>query len=280
MKINKIILCLTAFSLFLGIQPSFAKNDGQILQPRIQSFTQSFAQPFVQQTFRPFFQTISKSHYYDPEKTIMVEVVPNKTLKTGKYWEKNLFYNSKYRPLFMLSNKELYDLMPTENVSIVQRITTPSVYNISLKSASVKTISFNKPAPKQTVKQTTQTASKPVNKQNINFASTYEQAKNPDVETEKKVEAALILQKSKTISNYSLAIDLLNDVTNKEPYNAYAFYLKGELFWAKKDPQNAMKNYIEALKINPTSKQCCLGIAKVLEPTNKLLAQKYYDKAK
>lgn len=259
MKINKIILCLTAFSLWfgLGIQPSFAKNDGLAPKFMVKSLS------------------ISKSHYYDPEKTIMVEIEPNKTLKTGKYWEKNLFYTNKYRPLFMLSNKELYDLMPTENVSIVQRITTPSVYNISLKTASIKTISLNQPRIKPVVQ-----ASKKQNTNSQNTNIIYEQAKNPNVEPEKKIEAALLLQKSKTPSNYKLAIDLLDDVTNKEPYNAYAFYLKGELYALKRDSQNAIKNYVEALKINPVSKQCCLGIAKILEPTNKQLAQKYYEKAK
>lgn len=232
----------------LGILPSFAKIDGGI----------------------------SKTHFYDTDKTIMTEISQDKTIKTEKYWEKNLLYANKYRPLFMLSNKELYDLMPKERISVVQRITAPSVYNISLKTSSIKKISLT---PIKTTNELIPTKVKKNTEQPKVITSIYEQAKNPDIEPEKKIEAALLLKKSKDSSNYNLAIDLLDDVTLKEPYNAYAFYLKGELYSQKKDSENAMKNYIEALKINPTSQQCCFGIAKILEPTNKQLAQKYYDKA-
>jgi len=242
--------------LGLGLLPSFAKIDGEI----------------------------SKDHFYDTDKTIMTETSLNKTLVTGKYWEKNLFYLNKYRPLFMLSSKELYDLMPNEKVSVVQRIATPSVYNISLKTSSIKKVSLT-PIPVKKEAKSGNTLQKNDNsvksqESDLKLISLYEQAKNPDVEPEKKVDAAILLKESKKFSNYKLAIDLLNDVTNKEPYNAYAFYLKGELYFEQKDSGNAIKNYVESLKINPTSKQCCLGIARILEPTNKELAKKYYDKSK
>lgn len=245
-------LLTLAFSLNLGILPSIAKIDGGI----------------------------SKSHFFDNEKTLMTEITPNKTLKTAKYWEKNLLYFNKYKPLFMLSNKDLYNLMPEENVSVIQRIATPTVYNISLKTASIKTVSL---APQKTIKPakaTMLTKPTPTAKPYAASSSVYEQAKNPGVEPEEKVNAAITLKNSKNPANYTLALDLLNDVTEKEPYNAYAFYLKGEMYAAKKDFENAMKNYVEALKINPSSKQCCTGIAKILEPTNKELAQKYYARAK
>lgn len=253
----KLIKKLTILSIImgLGILPSLAKIDGEV----------------------------SRNCFYDTDKTLMTEIFPNKTLKTGKYWEKNLFYfSNKYRPLFMLSNKELYNLMPKEHVSVVRRITTPSVYNVSLKTASIKTISLN-PAPSVPVLKKSAEVPKFVNKINkldTALFSQYEEAKNPQTEPEKKMETALSLKESKNISNYRLAIDLLDDVTRQEPYNAYAFYLKGELFAECKSPENAMKNYIEALRLNPASKQSCLGIAKILEPTNKQLAQKYYDLAR
>lgn len=229
-------------------------------------------------SFAKFEGGVSKTNFYDLDKTIMNQIEPNNNLKTGKYWETNLFYGSKYRPLFMLSNKELYNLMPRENVSVIQRIATPSVYNISLKTNSIKAVSLAQPAkkfepPKKTVVPVV------VKKPDMKMISMYEEAKNPDVDLEKKVETAALLKDSKNISNYDLAIDLLDDVTRKEPYNAYAFYLKGELYVGKSDTENAMKNYVEALKLNPTSKQSCIGIAKILEPTNKELARKYYDRA-
>lgn len=246
-------------------------------------------------SFANFNGIVYKSHFYDTEKTIMTEVPLSKTLKTGKYWDQNIFYFNKYRPIFMLSNKDLYDLMPKQNISVVQRINTPAVYNISLKTASIKTISLVQPNTEKKLEKTSEkvaekivTQNKP-NSQNIiaaknptnntNYFSIYEQAKNPGTESETKVDTAILLKNSKDLSNYKLAFDLLDDVTREEPYNAYAFYIKGELYAQKKDYTNAMKNYVESLKINPTNKQCCLGIAKILENTNKELAHKYYDRA-
>ncbi len=231
---------------------------------------------------------ISKGHFYDVEKTIMTDAPQDTSVKNEKYWEKNLFYVNKYRPLFMLSNKDLYNLMPDKKISVVQRIATPSVYNISLKTSSIKNISFAPPqvnAPKNILPAAKNISKveppliikKP--KHDLQSISIYEEAKNKGVDSEKKVDTALILKNTNNPSNYVLAIDLLDDVTREEPYNAYAYYLKGELFFAKKDLENAMKNYAEALKLNPYSKQSCIGIAKILEPTNKELAQKYYNMA-
>lgn len=253
MGLAKKILTLSVI-LGIGILPSLAKIDGKI----------------------------SKSHFYDTEKTIMPEVTPDKTPKTEKYWEKNLLYFNKYRPLFMLTNKELYDLMPKDNVGIVQRISAPAIYNVSLKTATIKKVSLSQPkAVPQAKKFEPQVKTAAVEpKHDSKMISFYEQAKNPDVEPEQKMDVATMLKDSKNPANYDLAIDLLDDVTRKEPYNAYAYYLKGEVYTQKNDSTNAVKNYAEALKINPLSKQCYLNIAKILEPTNKELAQKYYDMAK
>ena len=228
---------------------------------------------------------ISKTNFYDTNKTIMTEFQPNKELTTGKYWEKNLLRTNKYRPLFMISNKELFDFTKKEEVFETQRVSAPTVYNISLKSSSVSKISLGtKQAVNKVQKPIALQKPKPVEKTNasvlLQMNSIYEQAKNPDVEADAKIDAAIKLKNSKTISSYFKAIDLLNDVTKKESYNAYAFYLKGEIYSAQKDSQNAMKNYVEALKINPTSKQCYLGVAKILDSSNKELAQKYYAMAK
>jgi len=247
MNLSKKAIILS-FALGLGILPSFAKIDGKV----------------------------STGHFYDMKKTIMSEVIVDKNIKTEKYWEKNLFYFNKYRPLFMLSNKELYDLMPKDNVSVVQRISTPSIYNISLKSSSIKTVSFSSIAKKQEQPKAVISDENSDSK----IISIYEKAKSAEIDPEQKVEAAVSLKNSKNPSGYDLAIDLLDEVIKKEPYNAYAYYLKGEVYAAQNKPEPAMRNYIEALKINPASKQSCLGIAKILEPTNKILAQKYYEKAR
>lgn len=247
MKRFKKVLILSFVSSF-WILPSFAKIDGNI----------------------------SKRHFFDVKNTIMTKFAPENEIRTEKYWEQNLLYFNKYRPLFMLSNRELYNLMPKDNVSVSQRISTPSIYNISLKTASINAVSFKPAIKKQEIQEKTEV----VEKSDYGLISLYNQAKSPEVETEKKFETAVLIKDSNKKSGYNLAIDLLDEVTQKEPYNAYAFYLKGEMYSAQNESEKAMKNYIQALKINPTSKQCCLGIAKILEPTNKVLAQKYYEKAK
>lgn len=238
--LKKIIFLM--FIFYFLVLPSFARIDGMV----------------------------SQNHFYDNEKTIMTDIVPDNTIKTEKYWEKNLLHFNKYRPLFMLSNKELYSLNQPERQNVVQRVTIPSVYSISLKTSSVKNISLSNvqnPQPKNIQKQTVLTHK-------------YEQAKNPDKDSDVKINTAIFLKNSNNALAYKLAVDLLDDVIRKEPYNAYAFYLKGEIYSQQKDFDKAIKNYIEALKINPSSRQCCLGIAKILENINKGLAQKYYDRAK
>ena len=233
---------------------------------------------------------ISKTNFYDLEKTLMPEITPDLTLKTGKYWEKNLFHINKYRPIFMLSNKELYNFAPEKRVSAYQRVASPMIYNISLKESSIKKISLSPPIKKVETKKAlpkvAKTVVEPITKtpsleqnQDALSAFLFEQAKNQGVESYTKLSTALDLKKTKKPANYTLALDLLDDVTRTEPYNAAAYNLKAEIYLAKNDPESAMKNYIEVLNLNPYSKESCLGIAKILEPTNKTLAQKYYDRA-
>lgn len=251
MKLIKKMMILSV-AVGFGILPSFAKIEGKIF----------------------------KGHFYDTEKTIMTEASTDKEIKTGKYWEKNLLYFGKYKPLFMLSNKDLYNLMPKEKVSISQRIATPSIYSVSLKTNSIKAISLTQPAAAKKHSNAEKTIQANSKKQDNSLLAKYEEAKNPQTEPETKLDVAMLLKDSKLPANYDLAIDLLNDVIKKEPYNALAFCTKGEIYSQKDDFDNAMQNYIEALRLNPASKQSYLGIAKILEPTNKELAQKYYEKAK
>ncbi len=214
---------------------------------------------------------ISKSHFYDTQKTIMKEISPNIVPNTDNYWEKNTFFTNKYLPLFMLSNKDLISYLPQKKHKIVNRMVIPSVYNVSFKSIPVTSVSLG--GGKKSDKVSSQEF-------DVKWTMLYEQAKNKEADSDKKIETAVVLKESKNISNYNLALDLLDDVTRQEPYNAYAYNLKGDIYFVKNDKENAMKNYVEALKLNPLSKQSCLGIAKILEPTNKELAQKYFEKAK
>lgn len=228
-------------------------------------------------SFAFFDGKVVKQHFYDKTSTIMQEEVFDSSIKTDEYWSENVLRSNKYRPMFMLSNKELYNLMPQSNIAVSERISTPSVYNVSFKNASIIKVSLNsKPQPAVNKAKN----STPAKYDNSKYIEIYESAKGSNVDPEDKVQAAILLKASKHIQNYNLAIDLLNDAIRKEPYNAYAYYLKGELYSLKKDNETAMKNYIESLKINPTNKQCFRSIAKLLEPTNKALAMKYYDASK
>lgn len=220
----------------------------------------------------------------------MPEIKQDLTLKTGKYWEKNLLYINKYRPIFMLSNKELYKITPEKKANADQNTSTQMIYNISLKTSAVKKISLAEPTKKSEIKKTvpnpTKTVKAPAAKtltleENQDALSTFlfEQAKNQGVESYTKISTALSLKQTKKTANYDLALNLLDDVTRVEPYNAAAYNLKAEIYLAKNDPESAMKNYIEVLNLNPYSKESCLGIAKILEPTNKTLAQKYFERA-
>lgn len=219
---------------------------------------------------------ISRSSFYDTEKTIMTDLSVDKNITTGKYWSKNLLYPNRYRPLFMLSNKDLFNMNPAKRVKIVQRNEAPAIYNISFKTSSLKTISLTPEVKQQVIKNET----KNPEDANIDLISAYEKAKNPTAGVEDKINTVVLLKNTKKSVNYKMALDLLNDITKEQPLNAYAYYLKGELYAMQNSPASAMTNYIEALKINPKSKQCYSGIAKILEPNDKELAQKYYEMAK
>lgn len=213
---------------------------------------------------------VSKNAYYDTVSTIMKDTESDELKITNDdFWSKNYFRNVKYRPIFMISNKELFKFIPSEHRTFAQTYSAPSIYNISLKRASIINISLSE--PKKITKE------KPKSTLKTESMVRYEAAKKANVDIDEKLNAVVWLKNTK---NYFQAIDLLNDVIKEEPYNAYAYYLKAEIYAQKHETDNAMKNYIQSLKINPSSKQCCLGIAKILEPTNKMLAQKYYEKAK
>lgn len=225
---------------------------------------------------------VSKTNFYDTENTLMSDFSTNTSLKTGKYWEKNLFYSNKYRPIFMISNKELQSLLPEKKKSIFEMIAAPAVYNISLKNNSIKTVSVNKKPVKTEAKITSNNTPPKVAMGQIGDLQAkflFEQAKNRDVDSDEKIDTAVVLKQTKKSENFTLALDLLDDVTRVEPYNAAAYNLKAEIYLEKNDKENAMKNYIEVLNLNPYSKESYLGIAKILEPTNKVLAQKYYERA-
>lgn len=150
---------------------------------------------------------ISQSYFYDLERTIMSEVAQSQEIKTGKYWEKNFFVQGKYRPIFLLSNKELYNFVQKPDVKILREQKIPSIYNVSLKNPTKKI----QPTP--------------------------------------------------------------------TPSSAQTYCDKAEMYYAMGNYEQAMKNFIQSYRIDPTNKQSCLGIAKILNRTNRELAQKYYSKA-
>jgi tetratricopeptide (TPR) repeat protein len=233
---------------------------------------------------------IFQGHFYDTQSTIMSDIIPETTIKTGKYWDNNPLYFNRYRPLFMLSNKELYSVAPEKKESIFERILAPSVYNISLKNSSVTRISLSAqpPLPKAVAKKYPPVITRAVSELPSNPVAEEKPqssllAENPTVPIEKRNEEALNstenLKDTNKTSNYNMPIDMLDEVTQKEPYNAEAFSAKGDIYYMQGDMEKAMQNYAQALKINPYCKQSCLGIAKILEQSDKPLAQKYFARA-
>ncbi len=238
-------MCKKIFiSLFLGFfgLPSFAFFDGKI----------------------------EKQYFYDNSTTIMQEEELDDTVKTEKYWTDNTLTKNKYKPSFIISNNDIINFVPKQHT--VEKISNaPSVYNISLKNSSVVSVSFKEQS------SLAEDKSEAENKNSV-YTSLYEKAKISSA-TEEKMNTATILKNTKNQKYYNMAISLLDDITNTEPFNAYAFYLKGELYALKQENENAMKCYVSSLRINPANKNCYISIAKMLEATNKTLAQKYYAKA-
>ena len=230
---------------------------------------------------------VSQEHFFDSKKTLTPEIKVQKEAKIQEYWSENALQINKYKPFFMLSNKELYNFKPEPKKTYSYKV--PSVYNVSFKSSKVKTVSFDKTDQIKTLRELKDIdKAKEANKApkdaksttNLQALKMYEKMKSTNVDADEKINVAITLKETKRYPNYQLALNLLDEVTEKEPYNAYAFFIKGEVYSAKKDIEHAVINYVEALRINPYSKKSYLGLARVIEPTNKALAQKYYEKAK
>lgn len=228
-----------------------------------------------------FRSSISKGHYFDVKQTLMPEAKPDLTLTTEKYWERNLLELNQYRPLFMLSNADIIDFSQKPKPRrYVSKVYAPSIYNVSFKEENHLQNSRSTAMTRPYERVFRPVSSAEATQQDAQMRSLYKTAKAGSFDSEKLIDTAIILKNSSKFSNYTFALDLLDNVIKKEPYNAYAYYVKGEVYSAKNDSELAMKNYLQALKLNPYSKKSYLGIAKILEPTNSVLAQKYYEKAR
>ena len=216
-----------------------------------------------------------KQYFYDTETTIMYEDYTNNELKHDTYWTKNIFQGNKYKPSFMLSGKELIKLVTAKKKTEIKYASAPRIYNISLKNSSIVNVSLNSPGIYTINSDTTIN-----NAEDEKYLAMYRVAKGSLADSEQKIDVAVSLKESGIVKNYIRAIDLLNEVTAKDPTNSYAFCLKGQLFYLKNDNENAMKCYLKALDIDPDNKDCYYGIAKIIEPINKSLADKYYNSAK
>lgn len=240
---------------------------------------------------------VFKTNFIDTSDTISVEIKPETKIKLSKYWDTNFFCLNRYRPLFMLSNKDLIKLMPEHNQSVVERIMTPSVYSISFRNSSITHISL-KSQPVIPLKFAKKYS--PIITHNENIPTKTISIKNPEIKTitppkdttqlrptkiakeescEDLIKKAVMLKNTKKSANYTTALNILNQVLKKEPKNVTALIVKGDIYYQKGEMENSMQNYANAVRINPLSKDGCLGIAKILEQTDKMLAQKYFARA-
>ena len=200
--------------------------------------------------------SISSGYFYDNENTIMKENMEKKEIKNIKFWEKNEFKQNQFETYSIISNKDLYRVFPIKK-TIIREKEIPTVYTISFKQATVQQISLNN--------------SKKVEEDNNLL---YEKAKQTN-NIDEKISAVLKLKKT----NKSEALEILNQVILMDKNFAHAYYLKGEIYYSFEKYELSMENYAKAFQINPNSYQSCLGIAKILDKTNKELSQKYYQKA-
>jgi len=206
----------------------------------------------------------------DMQDSILLELPTYQNFSLSQYTVENLANKNNY--LFLLSNKDLVRQEIKKTQKISNKISIPNVYTISLKpqlEAQPVLAQISTPAVSSISENLTNVSTSPI--------VLYNYAKNGD--TSSKIDVAIKLIEINQISTNMLAEDLLNEVLKSDSENPYAYYLKGNLDYNRKKYEDAMKNYVTSYKLNPYSVQSCLGIAKILDKTNKQLAQKYYEKA-
>ncbi len=196
--------------------------------------------------------------------------------KISKIFEKNddLFYQKRYCPIYMLSMKDIYSMVPTVTSNLEKRL-VPNTYNLSFKQ--------EKNIPQSNISlinSNVQSGLKKIETQNTAISSEHREyqellAQNPErIEILYKYAQFLYTKRS-----YNDAISVLNKIIQKDDSFVLASYTLGNIYFDMGEYKNAIKANLAVIAKNPYCSDAYFNIASSLEKLQKFsLAISYYQK--
>lgn len=200
-------------------------------------------------------------------------------IEFSKIFEKDddLFYQRKYKPVYMLSHKDFYTVAPVSIKNNIAKRKVPEVYNLSFSDEN--NISENKISLND-VNLEKEVIALILAEQNESFDDVqlkYEEIleKYPErIELSYKYAQFLYANKK-----YQDAIVVLNNIKTQDSSFILASYTLGNIYFDMGDYKNAIVSNLEVIKKNPYCADAYFNIASALEKMNKLnLAIDYYQK--
>jgi len=199
-------------------------------------------------------------------------------IEISKIFEKNddVFYQKRYKPVYMLSTHEFYNILPAVKSNIEKR-RIPNTYNLSLKtgeSMPENSISFSNNKTDNDI------LNLEIIEKNEGFEKAQEKYKelisqNPD-RIELLYKYAQFLYSNK---KYDDAVLVLNQIVEKDRSFVLASYTLGNIYFDMGEYKNAIKANLAVIKHNPYCADAYFNIASALEKMHRFnLAIDYYQK--
>ena len=200
-------------------------------------------------------------------------------IEISKVFEKNddIFYQKKYKPVYMLSHKDFYSVAPAVIKSNIEKRQIPEVYNLSFNSEngfSSLDVSLNSESLEKEVAELVYAEKNEdfevVQQKYEELISAYPQR----IELAYKYAQYLYVNKE-----YKTAINVLSAILKKDDSFILASYTLGNIYFDMGDYKKAVVSNLAVIKKNPYCADAYYNIASALEKMNKIsLAIDYYQK--
>ena len=200
-------------------------------------------------------------------------------IEISKVFEKNddIFYQKKYKPVYMLSHKDFYSVAPAVIKSNIEKRQIPEVYNLSFNSGNGFSQTKIDLTSTDLEKEVAQLVFAEKNEDFEVVQQKYEElisAYPQKIELAYKYAQYLYANKE-----YKTAINVLNAILKKDSGFILASYTLGNIYFDMGDYKKAVVSNLAVIKKNPYCADAYYNIASALEKMNKInLAIDYYQK--
>ena len=200
-------------------------------------------------------------------------------IEISKVFEKNddIFYQKKYKPVYMLSHKDFYSVAPALIKSNIEKRQIPEVYNLSFKSEkgfSSLDVSLNSESLEKEVSDLVYA------EKNEDFEVVQQKYEELISAYPQRIELAYkYAQYLYANKEYKTAINVLSAILKKDDSFILASYTLGNIYFDIGDYKKAIVSNLAVIKKNPYCADAYYNIASALEKMNKInLAIDYYQK--